>query len=289
MTHSSMTGFGRGEALGDKYSVTTEVKSVNNRYKDFRFRIPSIFSHLEMGLRKQIEQLFSRGSFEISIHYKHNQENVSYDDLDDKKIANFIKKIESIAKKSDLTISPTDFLRKEFMKDNHDEKVELLTPLLHDSFKKALDALNQSRQEEGAKLIAIIKKHKKEYISHYKTIFPHTDTYQEMIKEKIMQKFETLGETTLVDNQRFLQEVIYYLEKIDIHEELNRIETHSEKLDSLLSGQGEIGRQVDFLIQEFNRETNTIGSKSACSEISNAVVQMKVHIEKIREQALNIE
>ena len=92
-----------------------------------------------------------------------------------------------------------------------------------------------------------------------------------------------------VDEPRFMQEVIYYLEKMDIQEELNRIQIHLEKFDSIFKTGGEVGRQLDFLLQELNRETNTTGSKSSVEEISSRVVQMKVHMEKIREQALNLE
>jgi uncharacterized protein (TIGR00255 family) len=100
-------------------------------------------------------------------------------------------------------------------------------------------------------------------------------------------KFKTKEDD--LDEQRLQQEVIYYLEKLDIDEEINRITIHLKKLDKILEGTGEVGRQIDFLIQELNRETNTIGSKCANDIISENVIQMKVHLEKIREQALNLE
>ena len=115
------------------------------------------------------------------------------------------------------------------------------------------------------------------------------DSYQEQIKDKLLKRFETENSNLKIDDSRFHQEVIYYLEKLDIDEEVNRIDIHLNKLDKIFNSTGEVGRQIDFLVQELNRETNTIGSKSASGEISENVIQMKVQLEKIREQALNIE
>lgn len=286
-----MTGFGKGEAVGESYLLTTEIKSVNNRFKDYRFRLPSLLSSQEIILRKEVEKNFQRGSFEISLNYKLNSdESVSFD-LDEKKINTFIEKIKEITKKSkvELSIRPTDFLRKEFFFDNSTDKQEELVGLVADSFQKAILDLKRSREEEGEKLIEKIQEHIEHYRIQYKSIFQYAESYEQAIKERIIKKFEEYKEIADVDNQRFLQEVIFYLEKQDIHEELNRIEIHLKKFDKLLTTDGELGRQIDFLIQELNRETNTIGSKSSHPEISNTVVQMKVHLEKIREQALNME
>ena len=114
-------------------------------------------------------------------------------------------------------------------------------------------------------------------------------SYQDKVKERLTKRFETDASGLNIDEPRFLQEVIYYLEKLDIDEEINRIVIHLEKLEGIFNKDSEVGRQIDFLVQELNRETNTIGSKSGNSDISAHVVQMKVQLEKIREQALNLE
>ncbi len=127
------------------------------------------------------------------------------------------------------------------------------------------------------------------YDEHYQYICSVADSFQASVEEKLKKRFSELSSELNIDEPRFMQEVIYYLEKLDVHEEINRIQAHLEKLDSILSKGGEVGRQIDFLIQELNRETNTIGSKSNLKDISDSVVQMKVQLEKIREQGLNLE
>jgi uncharacterized protein (TIGR00255 family) len=113
--------------------------------------------------------------------------------------------------------------------------------------------------------------------------------YPDMMKEKLEAKFKEKLKDIQVDEGRFLQEIVYYLEKLEVDEEINRAKIHLHKLRGVLNSSGEIGRQIDFLLQELGRETNTLGSKSAHQEISSHVVEMKVQLEKIREQALNLE
>ncbi|MFL5784499.1 MAG: endoribonuclease YicC domain-containing protein, partial [Bacteriovoracaceae bacterium] len=113
--------------------------------------------------------------------------------------------------------------------------------------------------------------------------------YPEIMREKLQQKLKEKLKDVVIDESRFLQEIVYYLEKLEVDEEINRAKIHLQKLRGVLNSSGEIGRQIDFLLQELGRETNTLGSKSAHPEISSHVVEMKVQLEKIREQALNLE
>ena len=287
MSIQSMTGFGRTEAENDNYSLTVEIKTVNNRYKDFRFKMGSVFNSCEMDLKKQLEAKFSRGSFDIYVNYKKSIKQKDFSDLDENKIKNYIKKIADLSGTTEVKVSPTEFLRADFFveDDNRDEE---LRELLLNNFSGVIEALEKSRVEEGEKLVEKLKEHRNLYEQNLKEIHTLRNGYQDQVKEKLMKRFETM-DNIQVDEPRFLQEVIYYLEKLDIDEELNRIEIHLKKLDKLLNSKTEIGRQIDFLIQELNRETNTIGSKSGHQDISQNVVQMKVQLEKIREQALNLQ
>ena len=287
MSIQSMTGFGRTEAENDNYSLTVEIKTVNNRYKDFRFKMGSVFNSCEMDLKKQLEAKFSRGSFDIYVNYKKSIKQKDFSDLDENKIKNYIKKIADLSGTTEVKVSPTEFLRADFFveDDNRDEE---LRELLLNNFSGVIEALEKSRVEEGEKLVEKLKEHRNLYEQNLKEIHALRNGYQDQVKEKLMKRFETM-DNIQVDEPRFLQEVIYYLEKLDIDEELNRIEIHLKKLDKLLNSKTEIGRQIDFLIQELNRETNTIGSKSGHQDISQNVVQMKVQLEKIREQALNLQ
>lgn len=290
MSVQSMTGFGKAQVDGDKFTVTVELKTVNNRFKDFRFKMGQVFNSLEIPLKKKLEKVFKRGSFEIYVNYKKNQKLESSIDLDNLKIENFIKKMNEVANNTNVNISinPTDFIRSDFQVED-DSKEEELQALMLKAFDSALESLKISRQEEGQSLVAKLLDHKTNYSKSYEEVKLLKNSYQDGVKEKLIAKFEKNLTDIKIEESRFLQEVVYYMEKLDIDEELTRINIHLEKLDKVLNSKGEVGRQIDFLIQELNRETNTIGSKSGSSDISSHVVEMKVQLEKIREQALNME
>jgi uncharacterized protein (TIGR00255 family) len=149
--------------------------------------------------------------------------------------------------------------------------------------------LKISRSGEGEKLVSKLLEHLGVYEACLVEVEKLKNLYPEMIKDKLTQKMSEKLKDLKVDESRFLQEVIYYLEKLEIEEEITRANIHLGKLKSVLNSSGEIGRQIDFLLQELGRETNTMGSKSAHPDISSNVVEMKVQLEKIREQALNLE
>ena len=289
MNVSSMTGYGKGESSGPNFTVTCEIKTVNNRFKDFRFKMSSLFNAKEMDLKKKLENDFRRGSFDIYVNYKRKEQDLSFEHLDDKKILAYVEKLKGLLKSSGLTleVKPTDFLRSEFYLEKDEQIQEELYSLLDRAFTDAMKELKETRQIEGKKLVEVILKSFDLYEQNYQTIIASKGTYQESVREKLGKRFKE--EEIKVDDNRFLQEVIYYLEKLDIDEEINRIQIHLSKMKKLLKDGGDVGKQMDFLLQEFGRETNTIGSKSQKQEISEAVVQMKVQLEKIREQALNIE
>lgn len=291
MKIQSMTGFGKGEAQNSDYTLLVELKSVNNRFKDMRFKLPSLLSSLEIELRGKLSERFKRGSFDVFAQYRKVEGKTSFDELDDKKILAFVERIKNILGDRGVSIDvrPCDFLRNEFYADQDDNREEEMKKLVLEAFGKALDHLEESRLTEGQKLVVIIKEHKKNFEEHYKAVCGLVERHRSGIQEKLKKAFVEHGADLKVDEPRFMQEVVYYMEKVDIHEEIDRIRSHLTKFDKLLSTKNEIGKELDFLLQELNRETNTIGSKTMLDEISESVVQMKVHLEKIREQSLNLE
>lgn len=289
MTIQSMTGFGKAEAENENFLLTVELKAVNNRFKDYRFKMGSVFNSMEVKLKKQLENAFSRGSFEVSINYKKSQKAREVFELDTEKIQNYLTQIKGLLPAGEkLNVQPTEFLRGDFYQED-DSKDEELQQMLERIFGNAIEKLTESRQEEGQKLVEKLRFHKAEYEKYYQDIFQYKESYQEAVKDKLKKRFENVSSELPIDEPRFLQEVIYYLEKLDIDEELTRIKIHLEKLEKILLGTEDVGRQIDFLVQELNRETNTVGSKSGHQQISENVVQMKVQLEKIREQALNLQ
>lgn len=286
-----MTGFGKGEVEQDRFRLSVEIKSVNHRFKDIRFKMGSVFNSQEISLKKKIENSFIRGSFDIYIQYKKSESKDLKITVDPEKVQAFLSEMKSTMGEfsSQMNINPTDFLRSDFAKED-DSKEEELKGMLLAAFEQATKALMSSRVEEGEKLVQTLQTHQKDFESHFKVITGLKDSYQSEVRERILKRFKEENENLKVDETRFMQEVIYYLEKLDIQEEISRIQIHLEKLTNLMSSTtSELGRQIDFLVQELNRETNTIGSKSGSQEISESVVQMKVQLEKIREQALNLQ
>lgn len=287
----SMTGFGKGEAGDDKLQLTVEIKTVNHRFKDIRFKMSSLFNSIELEMRNRIAKNFKRGSFDINVNYKRLETKSRFDDIDKDKVNAFVGSMKELADANGvgLDIKPTDFLRNEFMKEVDESSIETMASFALDALDKAIENLKESRRSEGEKMLDVISKHRDSYKEYFKIVTDKSEEFQDTVKERLEKKFEEYKTSMPTDEPRFMQEVIFYLEKMDIHEEINRINAHLVKLNDILGKGGEVGRQIDFLIQELNRETNTTGSKSTIQDISEAVVQMKVQLEKIREQGLNLE
>ena len=287
----SMTGFGRGESGHSHYKLIVEIKSVNHRFKDVRFRMSPLFSSREMDIRKALDQHFKRGSFDVYSTYNKSEGHSSFPDLDQKKIKSYLSHISSLCSEEgvDFQVTVGDFLRSEFLRGPSNLKESELHHLLDEALGRAINNLKEFRLQEGQALGEVLKQHQEEYERLLSFIEAQTDQFEKRVKEKILNKFQQFEEHLENQDGRFYQEVIYYLEKMDIHEEINRIRTHLKKLKSILSGNDEVGRQINFLIQELNRETNTISSKSNSLEVSQTIVEMKVQLEKMREQAINLE
>jgi uncharacterized protein (TIGR00255 family) len=291
MSAQSMTGFGQAVSQSENFVVSVEMKSVNNRFKDIRFKMPSSFNSLEIELKKTLTDTFSRGSFDVYVNIKRAENKSKFDDIDTQKVSQFLSKVSALVKAEGLTpsVSVTDLLRSEFLIDQDEANQEELFSLLQNSFKLALGDLKKSRVQEGEKLIKVLEKHLDHYKEHFKVIEQNAEHFKKIVEEKLVKRVDEYKSLVSVEQSRLLQEVVFYLEKIDIHEELNRIHSHLEKFQNLIKSNNDVGRQLDFLLQELGRETNTIGSKSTLKEISDSVVQMKLQLEKMREQGLNIE
>lgn len=290
MSVYSMTGFGRGESSGGKWNLTVEIKTVNNRFKDYRFKMGSALSSQEFELRGQLEKNFKRGTFDVAVTYQRKSDAPTDANVDPAKVQAWLNAVMPLLEgKVQVSVSPTDFLRSDFMRDDDSDRGQELNPLAAEAFNKAVEALKISRAAEGKSLVDTLLGH----LSVYEKLMLRNDElknlYPEQVKERLFNKLQEKMKDFKVDDGRLMQEVVFYLEKLDIDEEINRAKIHVAKLKEVLNGGGEVGRQIDFLLQELGRETNTMGSKSAQTEISANVVEMKVQLEKIREQALNLE
>ncbi len=291
MKIQSMTGFGKGDSSNDDYHVSVEIKSVNHRFKDIRFKMSSMFNAIELDLKKALTDKFARGSFDIYVNYKRAEGRSKFEEIDTTKVEDFLVSFSHLCDRYDtqLVMSPSDLFRGEFQKDQDENRVDLLSGLVVEAFKGAAAGLCESREVEGEKLKSVLENHLEIYKKNFAIVEGETENFQKSVEEKLRKRFADLASEIQVEEPRFMQEVVFYLEKMDVHEEINRIKSHLTKFSDLLNQGGEVGRQIEFLLQELGRETNTIGSKSSIEGISNSVVQMKVQLEKIREQALNLE
>jgi uncharacterized protein (TIGR00255 family) len=289
-----MTGFGRGESENKQYKIVIEIKSVNHRYNDIIIKMPKKLNVLEEKMKAKIKNYVNRGRVEVFVNFEESEaENFvitpNYTVLDQ-----YVSALEAIKDKytvvDDMGVSLLarypDALKVEFQEADE----ELIWTLMESALTGALENLKTMRQVEGVKL-------KEDTISRVNVIRGIVKEIEKLApdivathKEKMLERIKDLLNGTIeVDEQRIAMEIAVFSDKTNITEEIVRLESHFEQLVNILDESKPVGRKLDFLIQEMNREVNTIGSKSPDIDISNYVVDMKSEIEKIREQIQNIE
>ena len=296
----SMTGYGRVEFNLKNKNFTVEIKSLNSKTTDFNLKLPVIYRNKEIILRKILSEKLKRGKVELSIWFEKTQTNTPYE-FDKKLILKYYKQLNSIRK--DLGLK-TKNLKNFFFQNNidlmpiilkmpdvlikKDEKVEKdewieIEKNVHD----ALDKLIAFREDEGNTLYKDISIR----INLIKTLISELARFEvqriEKIKSNIKNKLAAL-EIQNLDQNRLEQELIYYLEKLDITEEKVRLNAHIDYFLECLDAKSSNGKKLTFISQEIGREVNTLGSKSNHSDMQKIVVQMKDELEKIKEQLLNI-
>ena len=296
----SMTGYGRVEFNLKNKNFTVEIKSLNSKTTDFNLKLPVIYRNKEIILRKILSEKLKRGKVELSIWFEKTQTNTPYE-FDKKLILKYYKQLNSI--KQDLGLKANN-LKNFFCQNNidlmpiilkmpdvlikKDEKVEKdewieIEKNVHD----ALDKLITFRKDEGNTLYKDISIR----INLIKTLITELERFEsqrtEKIKSNIKNKLAAL-EIQNLDQNRLEQELIYYLEKLDITEEKVRLNAHIDYFLECLDTELPNGKKLTFISQEIGREVNTLGSKSNHSDMQKIVVQMKDELEKIKEQLLNI-
>ena len=289
----SMTGFGRAKLTIDGLDVTVEIKSVNHRYFEFTSRLPRGCNFLEEKLKSFCAQYITRGKVEASVMIDYCGEGNTEVEVNSAYAAALVSKlnktaeelhIENDVKMSSLILLP-DFLnvKKRTLPD------ETVTAAVLKTAEEAVCGFVEMRETEGARLKGDINGRTDFILKQVEFIDERSPktvaAYRERLEKKIK---ELLGDKT-VDEQRLLTETAIFADKVAVAEETVRLKSHITQLNDLLNAGGAVGRKLDFIVQEMNRETNTIGSKAQDAEITRAVVDMKSEIEKIREQIQNIE
>lgn len=294
----SMTGFGNAIREKKNYQLEIEIKSVNQRFLDIQIRSPKVLGFVENELRQLIKTKLSRGRVDVFI-------NLTYLGEQDKKVTINWQLIDTLytqmttgikekyGEANALSIGKLIerfALNEEFVTiaEATEEDQELLAQLAKETMQTALRSIEESRSIEGQALANVLLQQTAELKQNIAGLASFVEIYEQEFQTRYQEKLEAfLGAE--VERDRLLTEIAILLERGDIHEEIDRLIIHTQKLEELLEADYPIGRELDFLLQEMNREINTIGSKSSAIEIKNHVVQSKTILEKIREQIQNIE
>ena len=289
----SMTGFGRSTYENEGREYIVEIKSVNNRFNDVNIKMPRNLNYLEDKIRKQILNNISRGKVEVSIQLNNNSDLGKKINLNTDIAKKYIEELKKLTQETSIidNINIMDVAKfPDVLNIRIDEEAEeVIEKELFTALDSAINSFLDMRQKEGSKIkvdlenrIEVIKQ-KIEQISSISAGL--VDEYIVKLETRIKE----LLKTDVVDQTRLAQEVVIYSDKCSVEEEITRLKSHISQFLNLLNENIAIGKKLDFLIQEMNRETNTIGSKANNLEITNFVVDIKTELENIREQIQNIE
>lgn len=294
----SMTGFGRGVAEEGGSKITVDVKSVNNRFFDVQVRMPRDLQSLEVLVRQLCQKKISRGKLDISISWTDTAESDDLISVDLNLAKSYARALNSIAaavgQASDYQADPYRIATFPQVLQNSSGETDLdkWQSLITEACNRALDALVEMREAEGVHLEADIREKLDQLRRHRLSVLeraPEVITaYRERLVEKLDQLMTERAEEVFGEN-RLAAEVLVFADKATVDEELVRLDSHFNAMEEILSASGNNGKKLDFIIQEMNREINTIGSKANDLTVTQEVVEMKTLVEKIREQIQNIE
>ncbi|MBI35461.1 MAG: YicC family protein [Flavobacteriales bacterium] len=283
-----MTGFGKARVSIPGKNISIEIKSLNSKQQDFSVRMPGNFKSKEMEIRKMLQSSLFRGKVECNINVELTGESSNYT-VNTELVKSYFEQMKPLLSSSEMTpeVLSTIMRMPDVMNSDKDE----VEPQEWDSLKKGIsEALNNIvdfRNTEGKSLENDLIKRMMSIEKGLETVKECDVVRVEKMKERLNSAISEIKED-LIDKNRFEQEVIYYLEKLDINEEKVRLAQHCKYFRETLSNAGEKGKKLGFIAQEMGREINTIGSKANDAEIQKTVVLMKDSLEKIKEQILNI-
>lgn len=289
----SMTGFGRAKLEKNNRIYNIEIKSVNHKYNDITVKLPRSLSYIEDKIKKEISANIARGKIDIYISFENYSEEGKQVILNEELVDEYIKQWKSLAEKynfkMDIPITEITKLPDVLTLKQTEDKENVIENELLECLKEAINQFTKMREQEGNK----IKEDLLIRISKIETEVENISEYSTRLVEeyvvKLEERIKEILKVDIVDQARLAMEVVIYADKCSVEEELTRLRSHIEQFKTLLEETKPVGKKIDFLIQEMNRETNTIGSKSGSLEITNLVINIKTELEDIREQIQNIE
>ncbi|OUN84653.1 YicC family protein [Flavonifractor sp. An52] len=289
----SMTGYGRGEANLNGRPITVELRSVNNRYLDCTVKLPRIYVFAEDAVKSRVQSRISRGKVDVYITIGPSA-NGDVAISVNKPVADgyyaALKDLrDSYGLKDDISVSLLSRFQDVFLVEKTQEDLEALSADICTVLDLALDDFDAMRTREGEKLCQDVRSRAATIEGLVSKVETRSPGIVADYRAKLVARMNEVLQNTQIDESRILTEAAIYADKVAVDEETVRLRSHLSQLDHMLSQGGAIGRKLDFLIQEFNREANTIGSKCSDIETAGYVVDIKAEIEKIREQIQNIE
>lgn len=291
----SMTGYGRGEAAGEGLTVTVELRAVNNRYLDCTIKMPRTYLFAEDAMKERIQARVGRGKLDVYVNVAHTAGDDMTVTVNEALAKAYIEALEKLRGLSEKAVredyDATDLARfpDVLTVEKKEEDPEQVKALLLEALEQALDGFGAMREREGERLAQDI-------LDRCLTIEGLVCQVEERspgivadYRARLTAKLQEILGNTQIDESRILTEAAIYADKVAVDEETVRLRSHIAQLREMFAQGGAVGRKLDFLIQEFNREANTIGSKCNDVETSKVVVDIKAEIEKIREQIQNLE
>jgi uncharacterized protein (TIGR00255 family) len=286
-----MTGFGKAEIVNEKRKINIEIRTLNSKQSDLTIKTPNIYKDRELDIRNELVAQLQRGKIELYVSMEEMVEDLMAQ-FNESAIVNYHRKLADIAVRNNIPL-PSDILNSimqipDVLKLERQEPDEHEWETLLEGIRQALCQVNHFREQEGLALMHDMLARIKLIESYLTEIEKYESQRLETIKTRLRQNLiEYVGENT-IDQNRFEQELIYFLEKIDINEEKVRLRNHcSYFLQTMNEGDG-VGKKLGFIAQEMGREINTIGSKANHADMQQIVIQMKDELEKIKEQLLNV-
>lgn len=289
----SMTGFGRAQASVEGYNITVEIRSVNHRYFEFYAKIPRTYSFLEEKVKSTLSTSISRGKVECSLQIESTADDSVVVTVNEPLARGYVEAVGNIADTLSLSNDLTALSIARFSdvlsitKAPVDE--DALWAKVEPVVKEALDGFVSMRETEGKKLADDVLSRAETILENVSYIEERSPETVKQYSEKLLERMKNVLGDTQIDESRILTEAAIYADKVAVAEETVRLRSHIDQLRTMLESKEAIGRKLDFLVQEINREANTIGSKAQDVDIARRVIDIKAEVEKIREQIQNIE
>lgn len=289
----SMTGYGTAEAMYGGKKITVEIKSVNSRYSDVSVKTPRLYSFLEAPLKKAVANYTSRGKIDVYINIDSSEDESKAVSVNVNLAREYADAIEKIAEETgtsgEVNAVTLARLPDVLAISAEDEDAEEMTKVVLSAFDEAGKMYVKMREDEGYNMLLVLEEHLNQIEKTVKIIKENAPAIVTAYREKIEARMKEIMGSVPYDEARLLTEVALFADKVNVDEEIARLESHIDQMREMFKAEEPIGRKMDFLIQEMNREINTTGSKCNNLSVARNVIDVKADIEKLREQVQNIE